>query len=63
MLFLTPSLKHFAGTDDLGRDIYKITLWKQIFNTIRRVSTVGALIIGIFIGSISGYFMDRLIIS
>lgn len=55
--FLTPSLKHFAGTDDLGRDIFTRLLYGSRYSILLGVaSTAGALIIGIFIGSISGYF-------
>ncbi|MCD8014720.1 MAG: ABC transporter permease [Lachnospiraceae bacterium] len=55
--FQTPSLAHLCGTDDLGRDIFTRLLYGGRYSiTIGVVSVVSALIIGVILGSISGYF-------
>ena len=54
---MKPSGQHWFGTDDLGRDIFTRLLYGSRYSILLGVaSTAGALIIGIFIGSISGYF-------
>lgn len=58
--FSTPSLEHLAGTDDLGRDIFTRLLYGSRYSILLGVaSTFLALIIGVVIGSISGYFGGR----
>lgn len=58
--FSTPSLKHLAGTDDLGRDIFTRLLYGSRYSILLGVvSTFLALIVGIVIGSVSGYFGGR----
>lgn len=56
-----PSLKHWAGTDLLGRDMFTRVLW-GIQNTV--IITVvsmlsGGLVIGVTLGLVSGYFGKR----
>ena len=54
---MKPCGQHWFGTDDLGRDIFTRLLYGSRYSILLGVaSTAGALIIGIFIGSISGYF-------
>lgn len=54
---LSPSSKHFMGTDDLGRDIY-VRVAEAARNSlfIGILSVLISLFAGIIIGSISGYF-------
>lgn len=55
--FLPPSSQHLAGTDDLGRDIFTRLLYGGRYSIVLGVaSTAGALLIGVVIGSVSGYF-------
>lgn len=52
-----PSAQHWAGTDDYGRDIFTRLLYGSRYSITLGVVSVGlALIVGIIIGSISGYF-------
>ena len=54
---MKPCGQHWFGTDDLGRDKFTRLLYGSRYSILLGVaSTAGALIIGIFIGSISGYF-------
>ena len=61
----TPSLAHILGTDDLGRDIFSRLLYGGRYSvTIGLVSTLVAVMGGIVLGSIAGYFggvVDNLI--
>ena len=63
--FLTPSGEHLAGTDDLGRDIFTRLLYGGRYSILLGVaSTAIALLIGVAVGSVSGYFggqVDNLI--
>lgn len=55
--FSSPSLEHIAGTDELGRDMFTRLLYGSRYSILLGViSTFIALICGIIIGSISGYF-------
>ncbi len=55
--FMSPSLKHLAGTDDLGRDIFTRLLYGSKYSIMLGVASVlAALIIGVILGSVSGYF-------
>ena len=52
-----PSLEHFFGTDELGRDVYSRVVWASrtaAFVSIF-VPTIG-LVLGIFFGTLSGFF-------
>lgn len=52
-----PSLKHFFGTDDMGRDIF----WRVVYGakyslSVGVVAVFIALLIGVPLGAIAGYF-------
>jgi peptide/nickel transport system permease protein len=52
-----PSLTHFMGTDNIGRDIFSRLLYAgRISLTIAFVVTFFEIIIGVFIGAFSGYY-------
>jgi peptide/nickel transport system permease protein len=52
-----PSLKHFFGTDELGRDVFsRIVYGMQYSLSIGIFAVVVAAALGIAIGSIAGYF-------
>lgn len=54
---LAPSLKHLFGTDDLGRDVFSRTLYgARISLTVGFVAVIISLIIGVLVGSASGFF-------
>ncbi|MGA8035791.1 MAG: ABC transporter permease [Candidatus Acidiferrales bacterium] len=59
-----PSAAHWMGTDELGRDVYARIIYGTRVSMLVSVSVVfGAGLIGLAIGSISGYFggwFDRL---
>jgi peptide/nickel transport system permease protein len=53
---LSPSLKHLAGTDELGRDIFsRIMFGARVSLAISAAATIGALIAGSTIGFLAGY--------
>ncbi len=55
--FQGPSLEHWFGTDDLGRDILTRILYGGRYSLTIGMLTVGfALIFGIIIGTVAGYF-------
>ena len=55
--FLTPSLKHFAGTDDLGRDIFsRIIYGCRVSLSVGIISQIIATVIGYTMGVCAGYF-------
>lgn len=55
--FSAPSWAHIAGTDDLGRDIFIRLLYGSRYSILLGVlSTALALLFGVIIGAISGYF-------
>jgi peptide/nickel transport system permease protein len=62
---LPPSAHHWMGTDELGRDVLSRTLYGARVSLLVGVSVVlGAGIVGLALGSLSGYFggaFDRLI--
>ena len=52
----TPSLQHWFGLDDLGRDIFaRIWMGGRISLTIGIVGAIVSLVIGVLYGGISGY--------
>lgn len=54
---LSPSWKHFFGTDDLGRDIFSRALYgARISLTVGLVAVIIAVLIGTLFGAISGYY-------
>ena len=54
---LAPSLTHFFGTDDLGRDIFSRAVYgARISLTVGLVAVVISLLIGILLGAIAGWF-------
>ena len=53
---LPPSYDHLLGTDEMGRDLLKVILWGTTTDlTAVVVILLGAMAIGIPLGSISGY--------
>ncbi|MCK5114733.1 MAG: ABC transporter permease [Phycisphaerae bacterium] len=55
--FQPPSMQHPLGTDDLGRDVMgRVLLGAHISLLIGFVAAGASIIIGIFFGSVSGYF-------
>lgn len=63
--FQAPSAAHWFGTDDLGRDIFTRILYGGRYSLTIGIISVGfALIVGVIIGTIAGYFggiVDNLI--
>lgn len=63
--FQGPSAAHWFGTDDLGRDIFTRILYGGRYSLSIGIISVGfALVIGVVIGTIAGYFggmVDNLI--
>lgn len=52
-----PSMEHFFGLDDLGRDIFaRIWVGGRVSLTIAIVGALISLVIGVLYGGISGYF-------
>ena len=52
-----PSLQHWFGTDDLGRDVFTRTLYGgRISLTVGLSATLLSLLIGVLVGMVSGYF-------
>ncbi len=55
--YLPPSLEHFLGTDSVGRDLYtRILYGGRISIFVGIASSLGASLIGIIFGCVSGYF-------
>jgi peptide/nickel transport system permease protein len=61
----TPSAQHWAGTDELGRDILSRLIWgARISLFVGSSVVVGSLLLGLIIGSIAGYYgggIDRFV--
>jgi peptide/nickel transport system permease protein len=56
-----PSLEHFMGTDNIGRDIFSRLLFAgQISLSIALIVTFFATIFGVFVGAISGYYGGKI---
>ena len=54
--FASPSLEHFLGTDQLGRDIFsRVLVGGQIALKVSLLSIGAALIIGLTLGLIAGF--------
>jgi peptide/nickel transport system permease protein len=52
-----PSAQHWFGTDELGRDVYtRILYGGRISLSVGLVATLLTLLIGVVVGSISGYY-------
>jgi peptide/nickel transport system permease protein len=62
-----PSLDHVFGTDGLGRDILSRVMYgSRVSLSVGFVSTISALLIGLFFGVAGGYFggkIDRLVLA
>jgi len=55
-----PSLHHFCGTDELGRDILSRLIWGARISMFVGSSVVaGSLLLGLIIGSLAGYYGGR----
>lgn len=56
-LFESPSMKHFCGTDDLGRDVFsRMVYGARISLSVGFVAVGIATLIGLVLGAIAGYF-------
>jgi peptide/nickel transport system permease protein len=52
-----PSLEHWFGTDNLGRDTFSRVIWAYSVNMqMAIVATIFALTIGVIVGSLVGYY-------
>ena len=52
-----PSLEHFFGTDNLGRDVFSRMLYgARVSLSVGFIAVVISLIIGVLLGGVSGYF-------
>lgn len=52
-----PNAQHWFGTDDVGRDIFgRVIYGARVSLTVGVFSTLLALVIGVILGSISGYY-------
>src|SRR5699024_10410315 len=55
--YQAPSSDHWLGTDELGRDIYSRIIYGTRISIQIGVIAVGiSLVIGVFLGALSGYF-------
>src|SRR5664279_2162456 len=61
----TPSMQHWAGTDELGRDILSRLIWGARISMFVGSSVVAcSLLLGLIIGSVAGYYgggIDRFV--
>ena len=56
-----PSLAHFFGTDDVGRDVFSRVVWGgRVDLLFTFTATYAAVVIGLAVGAIAGYFGGRL---
>ena len=52
-----PSLQHFMGTDNIGRDVFTRLLYAgQISLSVAFIVTIFATVIGVLVGAFSGYY-------
>lgn len=60
-----PSLKHWFGTDELGRDIFSRIMYGGRYSlTIGLIATLSSMLAGIVLGAVAGFFggwVDNLI--
>lgn len=55
--FASPSLKHFCGTDEMGRDIFSRLLYgARASLSLGFLATIISTVLGMLIGSVVGYF-------
>lgn len=55
--YQSPSLSHWFGTDELGRDIFtRILFGGRVSLTVGLVSTLLSISLGVLVGAVSGYF-------
>ncbi len=58
---LIPSMKHLLGTDSLGRDLFSRMIYAARIALLIGLVAVGlACVIGVFLGSIAGYFGGKM---
>ena len=56
-----PSLTHFFGTDDLGRDVFtRMIFGARISLAVGFISVFIILVIGTFLGIVSGYYGGKI---
>ena len=64
-ILATPSLMHWFGTDDLGRDILaRVLRGVEVSLTVAVVVTVVTMAVGVFIGLVAGFYggvIDRIL--
>ena len=52
-----PSAEHFFGTDNLGRDVFsRMVYGTRISLSVGLIAVIISLVIGVFLGSLSGYY-------
>lgn len=55
-IYEAPSVKHWLGTDELGRDVYtRLVYGTRISMSVGIVSTAVSVIIGVILGAVAGY--------
>ena len=55
--FKSPSVEHWFGTDELGRDIFtRILYGGRVSLTVGLFSSFSSILIGVIVGAISGYY-------
>lgn len=55
--FKSPSVEHWFGTDELGRDIFtRILYGGRVSLAVGLISTFSSVLIGVIVGALSGYF-------
>ena len=56
-----PSMKHFLGTDDRGRDVFSRLIWgTRISLSVGFVAVFIAVLIGVIVGSLAGFYGGKL---